>query len=417
MTISRRFQSFLSSFWKIGASVVGECSGGEDDFSLTLHLAMKPLAFEVIQSLLYLSRCGEKYILRATHFSYNIDECRWRARYKTLFYISKGERMRNSRLFLSLLLFVSIVGTQNISVALSQTPNLTGSATAKLAAPEKIELQTSDGVQLAVWYYPVPEGTKPIATIILLHGLEGSHETVETLALFLQKNECAVVSPDLRGHGESTDWTGGKKLSARDLKARDLLAIAASSGGRVREQATVQGDIEAVRNWIKEKSDSKELDLDKLIIVGSGTGATLGAIWTANDWLWPPLAARVQGRHVKGIVLISPVFATKGLNISPALLSEAIKTSLPLSVIGGISDKDTNNVIEKLKKNRPKEWYEMRAGEEPKQAPGLDTPEHATIFCMQVNSSLIGDKLLTDPAAQFSDWILAFVRNVLRKKN
>ena len=52
-------------------------------------------------------------------------------------------------------------------------------APAALAAPaapdaaEKLTLETSDGVTVAAWYYPIPKDARPIGAVILVHDLGG----------------------------------------------------------------------------------------------------------------------------------------------------------------------------------------------------------------------------------------------------
>jgi len=123
-------------------------------------------------------------------------------------------------------------------------------ATASGQAVEELQLETSDGIRIAAWYYPVPEDAKAVATVILVHDLEGSHKTVDNLARNLQRAGCAVVAPDLRCHGGSGSrpaaltGSGGKSDSAdpRLLKKIDLESIAAATGGRLRGQSALRGE-------------------------------------------------------------------------------------------------------------------------------------------------------------------------------
>ncbi|MEI7781016.1 MAG: alpha/beta fold hydrolase [Planctomycetota bacterium] len=288
---------------------------------------------------------------------------------------------------------------------------------AALPAAEELALETSDGLSLSAWYYAVPEDADPLATVILVHDLDGSHKSVEPLALALQKLGCAVVAPDLRGHGASTVRTtaGGREetLDPKTFKKSDLELIAAAMGGSVREQSAIRGDIEAVRNFIKQKSDAGELDIDRLCVVGSGTGATLAALWTAADWAWLPIASGPQGRQVRALVLISPIWATKGLSISPALSADVLKRQLPIMVLAGKDDRDATRLVDQLKKQRPKEWFEQRAGQQPAKAKDLEKVADATIFFMQADSTLSGDKLAADRSTDPGDRVKTFLSLVL----
>ncbi|NBW88060.1 MAG: hypothetical protein EBR23_14840, partial [Planctomycetia bacterium] len=86
-----------------------------------------------------------------------------------------------------------------LAVAADPVPAAAG----KENAPQELLLETSDGVAIAAWYYPLPKDAASLGTVILIHDIDGSHRTVEPLAKALQAAGCAVVAPDLRGHGAS----------------------------------------------------------------------------------------------------------------------------------------------------------------------------------------------------------------------
>lgn len=286
-------------------------------------------------------------------------------------------------------------------------------------APEELDLQTTDGLRLKAWYYGVPKDSTPAATVILVHDLEGSHTSVEPLALALQELGFAVVAPDLRGHGASTTRAvAGQResLDARKLKKNELEFIPQSAGGSVREQSTVRGDIEAVRNWIKRKSDDGELDIDRLCVVGSGAGAILATMWTAADWSWQPIATGPQGRQVRAVVMVSPVWATKGITISTAMANDALKQDIPLMLLGGGNDRDAERLFEQLRRYRPAGWFEQRPGRQPEKAPKLGKIADARLVYIELDSTLSADKLATDAAATVAGRIKTFLSLVIDRK-
>jgi dienelactone hydrolase len=294
-------------------------------------------------------------------------------------------------------------------------------ATAAEAAVERLDLETTDGVRIAAWHYPAPAGEKAVATVILVHDIEGSHNTVDHLARSLQRAGCTVVAPDLRSHGASgSRGEGGPGPRAdadpRLLKKNDLETIAAAAGGRLREQSSVRGDIEAVRTWIKRRSDGNAIDIDRLCVVGSGLGATLAAMWTVADWNWQPTTTGPQGQQVRALVLVSPVLATKGVSLTGPLATEPFKRSVPIMVFSGSKDKDAAKLFDQLKRLRPREWIEVREGQPPAKAPQVEETTDASVFLVQFKTTLTADKLVEDPAINAGDQLKAFFQLALARK-
>ncbi len=291
--------------------------------------------------------------------------------------------------------------------------------------PEPLTLATQDGggvgVEIAFWFLAPPGDDPPLATVIVLHDLGGSHLTVEPLAKALQAGGCAVVAVDLRGHGESSitklERAAGGRPQSDLLKSNDFLAMIATAGGRKREQSAVRGDIEVVRNWLKRKAEAGSLDLDKLFLVGSGLGAAVAAGWTVNDAAWPPIATGPQGGDVRGLIMIDPAFITRGFSIAKPLGMEPLRSRLPIMVITGGDDRDATKVFDQLKRARPTAWFDSRAYDAETRrntSPAKDVD--ATALFLKLGGGLKGDQLA---AARTSDprqldpagLILAFIKN------
>lgn len=296
---------------------------------------------------------------------------------------------------------------------------------------EAVELTTSDGVVVTAWYYAPWTGSeedppKAVTPVIIVHDLLGSHEVIEPLSLALQRKGMAVVAPDLRGHGESrglSDAAGqaaGRKdsIDAGQLRKSDLEAIAAVTGGTVREQAAAQGDLEVVRAWLAGKSGDGSIDMKKLCVVGSGLGATLAAQWAANDWAWGerPLASGPQGRFIRGLVLVSPTYTNKGVSLTPVLNSPALRGGVPLLLIAGTGDRDTSRLFDQLKRYQPDSWFEQKAGQEPKWAPQLAKSADASLFSIQLATPLSADKMVSDPSASPAERIAGFINLVTSRR-
>jgi pimeloyl-ACP methyl ester carboxylesterase len=293
--------------------------------------------------------------------------------------------------------------------------------------PETLTLRTSDGVEIAASFYPIADDADPLATVILLHDLGGSRETVAPLAKALQAGGCSVVVPDLRGHGKSPipelTRAAGDGDQAALLKTVHFLAMTATAGGRVREQASIRGDIEATFQWIqKNQSSRSSLNVDKLYLVGSGLGASLAAGWTVNDAAWPPIATGAQGGKVCGLVMVDPALVTRGLSIGKLLATEPIKTGIPIMIIAGGNDRDSAKVFDQLKRMRPSGWFDSRlfdAETRRNTSPAKDTT--ASLMFLKLGGRLERDKLAsarsTNPRQQDpAGLILAFIQTAAERR-
>jgi pimeloyl-ACP methyl ester carboxylesterase len=304
--------------------------------------------------------------------------------------------------------------------AVAQEAAASGSAKKPRDPVEKLVLETTDGLAIAAWHYRVAGEAERPPVVILLHDLDGSHATVEPLAKELVRRGIAVVAPDLRGHGASTTRrtsAGEETIEARSLKKPDFEAMTLTQGGRVRDQSAVRGDIESVRNWIKLRADEGKLDIDRLFVVGSGLGCTLAAMWAINDAAWPDLVAGPQGRQVRGLVFISPVWSNRSLTVTTVLAADLIRRELPVMVLAGRDDRDAVKLFDQLKRQRLNEWFEQRAGQAaPAKAAKLEGSP--TLYLLQRDSDLTGDQLASmrspdprraggDPAALIQGFINA----------
>ena len=268
------------------------------------------------------------------------------------------------------------------------------------------ELETSDGVRLEMAYYP-PKG-KAIATVILVHDLNGSEKTVRRLAAGLQESGCAVAVPDLRGHGNSKGE--GYDVSKKKLLVNQIRMIPASGGGRIRSHARIKGDLETVRGWLKQKESEGDIDLDQLCIIGSGIGGTLAATWAVADWNWLPNTQGPQGQQVKAVILISPVWADQGISMTNALGArirdgrgeiKPLLEGLPVLIIAGTNDRQSGQLFQRLKGSRPMSWSQESADGTKKQSKRKSLPNQnktGPLVFEEIRSSLRADKLASLPS-------------------
>jgi pimeloyl-ACP methyl ester carboxylesterase len=270
--------------------------------------------------------------------------------------------------------------------------------------PEVLALRTRDGVQLQITYYPSiqPRGSaqaKQVAPVVLLHDYKETRNVFATLAQRLQapdENEperpsFAVVTVDLRAHGDSTRQLlpDGSQvdLDAAKLNKNGLLAMASF-------------DMEAVRGFLVVKNDARELNLNKLCLLGAGMGANVAANWAAQDWSAPPLAIGKQGQDVKTLVLVSPQWSFKGLSMQGPMRFPVLKRSVAWMLIYGSEEARAKADVNRIE--RQLEPFHRRAGDT-----AAAQPPRLVVIDWQ--SKLQGTTLLTEVGAPIESQVIRFL--------
>ncbi len=246
-------------------------------------------------------------------------------------------------------------------VVQSETPTARAAEPARAENPNKpakpvdvprAELMTSDGVQLRATYFP-GEKDQETVPVILLHSWKGTRREYIHLAPFLQKEGYSVLVPDLRGHGQSRRQVVGfgarrqtRELDAAKFRGPEFAAMASR-------------DMAALRRFLLKKNNDKELNLNKLVVVGSEMGASVAIAWSVHDWSVPNYvhAGIKQGQDVKALVLLSPKWSQPGINVSAALNGPTIGVGLQLLIAVGKKDpksyRDARQFESKLRVMRP----------------------------------------------------------------
>jgi dienelactone hydrolase len=117
---------------------------------------------------------------------------------------------------------------------------------APLAEPfERVQLTTEDKLSLVAAFYAPKDQKQKSPGAVLVHDAGGSRADLEPLAVRLQKQGFAVLTVDLRGHGESataeSDWKKANeetRLREWSLATRDVKAAAEYMRGREIVQST-----------------------------------------------------------------------------------------------------------------------------------------------------------------------------------
>lgn len=263
------------------------------------------------------------------------------------------------------------------------------------ANSEEIKLETKDGVRLAITYYPSDKG-KDAVPVVMLHDFKESRNVYHNLAESLQSPSSnggsrAVITVDLRGHGEST------VQRSRDGRTRSLEAA------RLRPvdfQDMVAQDLEAVRRFLVQENNKGQLNLNSLCLVGSGMGASVATYWSAVDWSAPRLATLKQGQDVKALVLLSPEWGFQGLPLLKPLRQPGVRQQVSFLIVYGAqmskAKKDATLVNKNLAKFHP-------------EPPRDKIKELKDLFLVDLPTKLQGTALLTSGEFNLLTDIDAFI--------
>jgi len=258
-------------------------------------------------------------------------------------------------------------------------------AAKRLPAPESVGGQQlfSAGVQLSATFYPGTKG-KDNVPVILLHMFEGSGKDYAELAPFLQGRGCAVLVPDLRGHGESARPPfGGEPMDPEKMGRADFTYM-------------FYDDMEKFRAFLVQKNDEGELNLNKLCIVGAEMGATVGAYYARHDWTTPRREANraAPSQDVKGLVLISPDWDFRGMPLSRPLNDPFVRTQISTYLVVG--KEDTRSYADARRAFKLLERY--RGNEDEK-----------SVFLWPLPTKLQGTKLLGVESLKLEEGVARFI--------
>ncbi len=271
----------------------------------------------------------------------------------------------------------------------------------KIPKPEDLGLQTGDGLQLAITYYPSFKGKQAIP-IVLLHGWKQSRNEFKDLAPALQALGYAVIAPDLRGHGESTRVKG-----ARRDERLDAATMAPIQFGRM-----VGQDMMAVKDFLWNRNNAGELNIDKLCIVGAGMGASVALDFAWYDAIGYNYGAVYYGplklgRFVKALVLISPEWSFRGLPLRRAVANRAVQSDISILILAGKRNGKAMGGAKRI--------YGIFERFHPEPT-GDDKLDKQTLFLGGLDTSLQGTKLL-DPRFNIAGLIADFVYRRLVKSS
>jgi pimeloyl-ACP methyl ester carboxylesterase len=146
-------------------------------------------------------------------------------------------------------------------------------------APRAVQFSASDGARLAGDFYPAPEARSPVVVLIHRPGADRAEWKPLIARLQAARRRYAILSFDLRGHGQSAAGPAeaGAAADAAEPWGRDV-------------RAAMQRAVE-------------EATAPRIVLVGSSLGATLAARLAFAEPLVSALALISPGAALEGVDL------------------------------------------------------------------------------------------------------------------
>ena len=294
----------------------------------------------------------------------------------------------------SIVVFVCVFGA-SVPTASAVTQQL---ATKREETKEKIyedsSLRTSDGVNLRYRFYGGGKG-KQTVPVMIVHEFGGQGSTYYPLAQKLQDEKnggCAVLIPDLRGHGNSTDKSDGgeyTKLDYDKLRRGDFLAI-------------VTKDLVAMKRFLVQRNNEAKLNIDMMCVVAVDTGGVYALNWIQRDWSRKQLVGYRRGKDPKAFVLISPKQRHLRTTMRDALRHPIVRSELSVLMVYGAKDSESVSAARRIGNSlKPHHPSKFASNEERKRRQDL--------FITDVDTSLSGGELVNQASLKIPEKIAAFI--------
>jgi pimeloyl-ACP methyl ester carboxylesterase len=191
----------------------------------------------------------------------------------------------------SVVAIIGLLSNNNITYLVGTTYAQSLTKPGESTAGQKVSFLTDDGVSIVGTYYTPVSSHQTTNAIILLHMFGRDRNDWNAFASNLSNstNGYAVLSIDLRGHGESINQTG-KTISFQSFTPPDFNKMVL--------------DVKAAKHFLVAQ---KNISSNNIVIVGASIGANVGLNYAASD------------PSVKAVVLLSPGLNYKGIATSAAI--------------------------------------------------------------------------------------------------
>lgn len=151
--------------------------------------------------------------------------------------------------------------------------------------PIRVTYTTSDGVEIVGDYWTPIDMKKPAPAVILLHMYTSQRTAWHPQVVALEYAGFAIMSIDLRGHGDSTG-PAAMNLTQRVLD-RDATLFNA-----------MNLDVAGAYDWLAKR---KEVDLSRIVIIGASVGCSVALDYARRDKSVDAVALLSPGTNYLGV--------------------------------------------------------------------------------------------------------------------
>ena len=176
-------------------------------------------------------------------------------------------------------------------------PGAAKSAPASIPADvnaQRVPLTTADGVELDGTYFPSPAAGRNAPCLMMVHKYGSDRSKIDwiNLAVKLQREGFAVLTFDLRGHGNSTTLSNPQQFwripfnrnGIRGGLSSNLKSVIDYKDFKPSYFPYLVNDLAAARRFFELKNDAGEVNVHSLTILGAQEGAGLGFLFTATEY-------------------------------------------------------------------------------------------------------------------------------------
>jgi hypothetical protein len=306
---------------------------------------------------------------------------------------------------------------------------------------KRCSFTTADGVEINGTYYAPPKDSKEGTTVLLLHDFSGkkggdSHaDDQDKLAEELQDKGYAVLTFDFRGFGESKNvsptvfWTFRSAQMVVPPGKFDPKAPPGSIDQKTFPAAYypyLVNDVSAAKLFLDRKCANKELNSSNLVVIGSGQGATVGAMWMFSQYrlrrekgLKPgtrvPDWDEPEGKDIAAGVWLTMSPKLEGINVPMTrYLDELEKTyKVPMLFVYGDGDEPAKSETTAwLQSVMP--GYKLLGDSDGKKHPDKKNYELTRDFSIE-KTTLTGSKLL-NADLKTTDAIKFYIQSCMEKR-